>query len=103
MGWLTHLRRSVLLRRLGGALAVTAALLLCPMPVSGGVAWDIGMALGYLVSALVVALYIYPLRGEGLPHRRLFTLSQHRRLGWAALILSGLHVVVLFACNPWLA
>lgn len=100
MGWLPYLPRALLLRRLGGALAATAALLLFPMPVSGGVAWDIGIGVGYAIIALVATLYIYPLRGEGLPHRRLFTLSQHRRIGWGALILSGLHVAILLRAQP---
>jgi hypothetical protein len=100
MTWLPHPRHSVIFRRLGGALALTAGLLLCPLPISGGVAWDLGMGIGYAVLALVIPLYIYPLRAEGLPHRRLLTLSQHRRIGWAALILSGLHVAILLRAQP---
>ena len=100
MGWLSHLRRSLLARRLGGALALTAALLLCPAPVPGGLAWDLGMAVGYVALAFTATLYVYPLRGEGLPHKRLFTLSQHRRIGWTALILSSVHVALLLGAEP---
>jgi hypothetical protein len=100
MGWLAHPHRSLLFRRLGSALVLSAALLLCPLPVSGGIGWDIGIGIGYVVLPLVVTLYIYPLRGEGLPHRRLFTLSQHRRIGWTALILSASHVLILLRVQP---
>jgi hypothetical protein len=100
MGWLPHLRRSLTFRRLAGALVLGAALLVCPLPAPGGAIWDIGIGLGYVAVPIILTLYIYPLRGEGLPHRRLFTLSQHRRVGWAVLILSGLHVAILVAAQP---
>ena len=47
-----------------------------------------------------VTLYLYPLRGEGLPHKRLFTLSQHRRIGWIALVLGLLHAAILLVAQP---
>jgi hypothetical protein len=100
MGWLSQLRRSLTIRRLAGALALTTALLLCPLPASGGISWDIAMGFGYGAITLVLMLYVYPLRGDGLPHRRLLTLSQHRQIGWTALYLSGLHVAVLFGAEP---
>jgi hypothetical protein len=45
-------------------------------------------------------LYLYPLRGEGLPHRRLFTLSQHRRIGWIVLVVGLLHAALLLVAQP---
>jgi hypothetical protein len=77
-----------------------AALLLLPLPASGGVLWDIGLAVGYAALATSAALYLFPLRGDGLPHRRLFTLAQHKVLGWAALILCVLHVAILWVDEP---
>jgi predicted CXXCH cytochrome family protein len=100
MTWLAHLRRSLPVRRVVTALALTAALLLCPLPASGGVLWDIGMAFGYAALVCAATLYLYPLRGEGLPHRRLFTLSQHRRIGWIAVSLGALHGVILLGAQP---
>jgi hypothetical protein len=100
MNWLAHLRRSLWLRRLFGVFLLGVAILLCPLPASGGTAWDAGMALGYAALAFAAILYLYPLRGDGLPHRRLFTLSQHRRIGWVALALGALHVGVLLVAQP---
>jgi Class III cytochrome C family len=100
MSWLAHLRRSSTVRRVGIALALTAALLLCPPPASGGTLWDIGMGAGYAALVLAATLYLYPLRGDGLPHRRLFTLSQHRRIGWVAVTLGALHAAILLVAQP---
>jgi amino acid transporter len=98
--WLGHLRRSLWARRVASAAAIGAAIALCPWPASGGVLWDIGVGVGYAALALAVTLYLYPLRGDGLPHRRLFTLTQHRRIGWWALILATLHVAILLIAQP---
>jgi hypothetical protein len=95
----THHRPS-LVRRIGLACALVAALLLCPLPASGGVLWDIGIALGYAALVVAITLYLYPLRGEGLPHKRLFTLTQHRRIGWIALVLGLLHAAILLVSQP---
>jgi hypothetical protein len=95
----THHRHS-LVRRIGLACALVAALLLCPLPASGGILWDIGIALGYGALVVAVTLYLYPLRGEGLPHKRLFTLSQHRRIGWITLVLGLLHAAILLISQP---
>jgi len=79
---------------------VLAALLLCPLPASGGLTWDIGTIVGYASVVFAAVLYLYPLRGEGLPHRRLFTVSQHRRFGWIALGLAGLHTAIVLITQP---
>ena len=79
---------------------LAAAVLLLPLPASGGLIWNLGAALGYASLAFAVVLYLYPLRGEGIAHRRLFTASQHRRLGWIALILAGLHTAILLFAQP---
>jgi predicted CXXCH cytochrome family protein len=96
----THHRRPSLVRRVGVACALTAALVLCSLPASGGLLWDAGIAIGYVALVTAATLYLYPLRGEGLPHKRLFTLSQHRRLGWIALTLGLLHAAVLLVAQP---
>jgi Class III cytochrome C family len=88
------------LRRAGIACALAAALLLSPLPASGGLIWNIGAAIGYGSLVFAVALYLYPLRGEGIAHRRLFTVSQHRRIGWIALYLAGLHTAILLVAQP---
>src|SRR5277367_6002808 len=88
------------LRRAGIASAVAAALLLLPLPASAGFCWNLGAAVGYASLVFTVALYLYPLRGEGIPHRRLFTVSQHRRIGWIALILGLVHAAILLAAQP---
>ena len=87
-------------RRTGIACAFAAALLLSPLPASAGFIWDITAGVGYGSLVFAVALYLYPLRGEGIPHRRLFTVSQHRRIGWIALILGVLHAVILCVAQP---
>lgn len=61
--------------------------------------------MGYIAAAVALVLYLYPLRGAGLPgkalpHRRLLTVSQHRRLGWVALCLAAVHALILFAVEP---
>jgi predicted CXXCH cytochrome family protein len=88
------------LRRAGVACAVTAAVLVLPRPASGGLVWNLGAALGYGSLACAVVLYLYPLRAEGIAHRRLFTVSQHRRIGWIALSLAALHTAVLLVAQP---
>ena len=98
--WLSHLRRSLWVRRLAGAIAAGTAIVLVPLPPSGGLPWDIGIGVGYAAVVFASTLYLYPVRGDGLPHRRLFTLSQHRRIGWIALILSALHIAILLIAQP---
>lgn len=88
------------LRRAGIACAIAAALLLSPLPASAGLLWDLGAGVGYGSLVFAAVLYLFPLRADGAPHRRLFTISQHRRLGWIALILAGLHVAILLAAQP---
>jgi predicted CXXCH cytochrome family protein len=100
MSGLKNLRHPSIARRIAIACALLAVLLLWPLPASGGYGWDLGMAAGYASLVCAAALYLYPLRGEGLPHRRLFTLSQHRRIGWIALTLSLVHAGVLLIAQP---
>ena len=100
MSGLKNLRHPSTARRVGIACVVLAGLLSWPLPASGGYRWDIGIAAGYVGLVFAAALYLYPLRGEGLPHRRLFTLSQHRRIGWIALTLSLLHAALLLVAQP---
>ena len=88
------------LRRAGIACALAAAVLLLPLPASGGLVWNLGAALGYGSLVFTVVLYLYPLRGEGIAHRRLFTVSQHRRIGWIALSLASLHTAILLVAQP---
>ena len=87
-------------RRITFASLVALALLLCPLPASGGWLWDGGIAVGYASLVVAATLYLYPLRGAGLPHKRLFTLTQHRRIGWIALGLGLLHTAILLVAQP---
>ena len=89
-----------MLRRITFASLGVLALLLCPLPASGGWLWDGGIAAGYASLVVAATLYLYPLRGAGLPHKRLFTLSQHRRIGWIALGLGLLHTVIVLVAQP---
>ena len=89
-----------MLRRLTFASLLALALLLCPLPASGGWLWDSGILLGYASLLVAATLYLYPLRGAGLPHKRLFTLSQHRRIGWIALSTGVLHTAILLVAQP---
>ena len=77
-----------------------AAVLLVPLPASGGLAWDLSAVLGYLAGVFALLLFLYPLRRPGLPHRRLFTVTQHRRFGWLALILAAVHAALLLIIEP---
>ena len=86
--------------RVGFGCVLLAALLVFPLPPSGGMLWDIGMGTGYATLVVAVTLYLFPLRGEGLPHRRLFTLAQHKVLGWIALALCLLHITILLIAQP---
>ena len=95
-----NLRHPSTARRVGMACALLAGVLLWPLPASGGYRWDIGIAAGYAGLGFAATLYLYPLRAEGLPHRRLFTLSQHRRLGWIALSFSLAHTALLLIVQP---
>jgi hypothetical protein len=58
------------------------------------------MGTGYAALVVAVMLYLFPLRGEGLPHRRLFTLAQHKMLGWVALGLCLVHITILVIAQP---
>jgi Class III cytochrome C family len=87
-------------RRITFTSLVALALLLCPLPAAGGWLWDSGIASGYASLVVAATLYLYPLRGAGLPHKRLFTLSQHRRIGWIVLGLGLLHTALLLIAQP---
>jgi hypothetical protein len=89
-------------RRIAIALLLAAGLLLSPPAVSGGLWWDLGIACGYVAAVLLLCLYVFPVRGDGLPHARLFGLSQHRIIGWSVLALAGLHVAILWISQPQL-
>src|SRR5258708_34811334 len=88
-------------RRIVVACVLLAALLMLPLPASAGLFWNIGAGIGYLALVAAVVLYLYPLRAHGVPHRRLFALSQHRRIGWVALYISGLPAAILPSAQPW--
>jgi Class III cytochrome C family len=87
-------------RRIAIALASGGLLLVSPPAVSGGVFWDIGIGCGYLCAALLLCLYVFPVRGDGLPHARLLGLSQHRVIGWCLLGTAILHIAVLLIAQP---
>jgi Class III cytochrome C family len=87
-------------RRLVVALLLSGLLLASPPAASGGVIWDIGLVSGYVCVVFAILLYVYPLRGDGLPHSRLLGLSQHRRIGWWMLAAALTHVAVLLAAQP---
>jgi len=93
MAWSTY-------RRLAIALLLGGLLLLSPPAVAGGILWDVGIGAGYVCVALAVFLYVFPLRGDGLPHSRLLGLRQHRLIGWWMLGAAALHVTVLLCSQP---
>jgi hypothetical protein len=95
-----HFRRRSPFYRVAFACVMLAVLLLLPLPASGGLLWDVGMGAGYLALVVAMTLYLFPLRGDGLPHKRLFTLAQHKMLGWVALVLCLLHVTILLVAQP---
>jgi hypothetical protein len=90
-------------RRVVIASLLSGVLLISPPAVSGGVLWDLGVAFGYLCVVLCVCLYIFPVRGDGLPHARLLGLSQHRLIGWCLLAAALIHAVVLIVVQPLVA
>lgn len=87
-------------RRIAIALALGSALLAGYPAVSGGLLWDLGAACGYVCLILSVCLYIFPVRGDGLPHARLLGLSQHKFIGWSLLIAAGAHVAAVLLAEP---
>jgi hypothetical protein len=87
-------------RRIAVALVLGGLLLMSPPVVSGGIVWDIGIGTGYICVVLLLCLYVYPLRGDGLPHGRLLGLSQHRLLGWWMLGAALVHAAVLITWQP---
>jgi len=87
-------------RRIAIALSLGGALLVSHPAVSGGLLWDLGAACGYLCLILLLCLYVFPVRGDGLPHGRLMALSGHRSIGWCVLAAALAHVVVLLAVEP---
>jgi hypothetical protein len=97
---LNHVRWRSPFYRVAFGCVMLAALLLLPLPASGGVLWDIGIGIGYAALVVAATLYLFPLRGDGLPHGRLFTLSQHKVLGWIALVLGLLHITILLIAQP---
>ncbi len=82
-------------RRLAFALVLAVGLLVTPPSVSGGLVWDLGIASGYISLVLTVCLFVYPMRGDGLPRDRLLGSAQHRLLGWLTLATAVLHLLVL--------
>lgn len=87
-------------RRLAIALILGGLLILSPPAVSGGILWDLGIAAGYICIALAVFLYVFPLRGDGLPHGRLLGLSQHKLIGWWMLGMAAIHVALQLVSQP---
>jgi len=75
-------------------------LLISPPAVSGGLLWDVGTACGYLCLILLLCLYVFPVRGDGLPHARLLGVSQHRLIGWGALTFAAAHIAILLIVEP---
>jgi len=86
--------RFVIAFSLGGALLVSYP------AVSGGLLWDLGAACGYICLILFLCLYVFPVRGDGLPHGRLMALSRHKSIGWCVLAAAAAHVVVLLVVEP---
>lgn len=87
-------------RRIAVGLALGGLLLAAYPAVSGGVLWDLGAACGYVCLILFVCLYVYPVRGDGLPHARLMGLSQHKSIGWCVLATAAAHVIVVLIAEP---
>lgn len=72
-------------------------------PPAAGFLWDWANTLGYIAALLIILLFIY--RGQmqaGVPLSGRFFVDLHRDLGYAALLLSGLHVLVLLVSEPLL-
>src|SRR5258708_29610908 len=88
------------LRRIVVACVLLAALLMLPLPASAGLIWNISAGISYLALVAAVVLYLYPLRAHGVPHPRLFALSQHRRIGWIALYIARRPAARLPAPQP---
>src|SRR5262249_21235209 len=87
-------------RRIAIALLLGGGLLVSYPAVSGGVLWDIGSACGYICLILVVCLYLFPVRGDGLPQARLWGMPQHRSIGWWVLGAAVAHAVALLVAEP---
>jgi hypothetical protein len=87
-------------RRVFIASLLSGLLLISPPAPSGGVLWDLGVAFGYLCVVLCVCLYIFPVRGDGLPHARLLGMSQHRLLGWCVLATGVMHAASFLLVQP---
>jgi hypothetical protein len=87
-------------RRIAIALSLGGVLLVSHPAVSGGLLWDVGVACGYVCLILFLCLYVFPVRGDGLPHARLLGLSQHRTIGWIVLAAAIVHVMVLLLAEP---
>ena len=87
-------------RRIAIALALGGALLVSYPAVSGGLLWDLGAACGYVCLILFVCLYVFPVRGDGLPHARLLGLSQHKTIGWCVLGTAVAHVAAVLLAEP---
>lgn len=81
-------------------LALGTGLLVTYPAVSGGLLWDIGAACGYISLISFVCLYVFPVRGDGLPHARLLGLSQHKSLGWCVLGAAFAHIAILLLAEP---
>ena len=88
------------IRRMAIALMVGGVLLVTYPAVSGGMLWDLGATCGYICLISFVCLYVFPVRGDGLPHARLLGLSQHKSLGWCVLATAIAHVAVVLLAEP---